>query len=61
VLRDVTDPTLFRHRLTDGSRVVSFTHRPPHYSPETFFLLLVLISVRGRVNPPGPSAAGRNR
>jgi hypothetical protein len=37
-------------RLTDGGKVVSSTYRGALYSPETFFLLLVLISVRGLVN-----------
>jgi hypothetical protein len=42
-------PHCLDNRLTDGCKVVSPTHRPLFYSPETFFMLLVLISVRGSI------------
>jgi hypothetical protein len=44
-------PAFHRHRLTDGGKVVSHTHRPLSSRQEHYFLLLVLISVRGLVNP----------
>jgi hypothetical protein len=45
-------------RLTDGSEVLSITRRP-HSTPQKHFFFLVLISVGGRIKPPGPSAFGR--
>jgi hypothetical protein len=37
------------NRLADGGEVVSLTHRPPLYFPQTSFLLLVVFSVTGLV------------
>jgi hypothetical protein len=48
-------PHFLDNRLTDGGEVVSPTRRPS-LPPGRF---LVLISVRGRVDPQGHSAAGR--
>ena len=45
-----------RHSAHEGDKVVSRTHRPPLPPQEIF---LVLISVRGSINPQGHSAAGR--
>jgi hypothetical protein len=39
------------NRLTNGGEVVSPTHRPLYIPRTIIFLLLVLISVRSRVNP----------
>jgi hypothetical protein len=53
-LCDVTDPNCLDNRLTDGGKVVCQPYAPAAlYSPETllFFMFLVLISVRGGVNP----------
>jgi hypothetical protein len=48
-LWDVEDSTFsLDNRLTDGDKVVSLTRRPPFTPPRRF---LVLISVRGWVNP----------
>jgi hypothetical protein len=45
-------PHTLDNRFIDGGKVVSLTRRPPLYSPEKIILqLLMLISVRGRVNP----------
>jgi hypothetical protein len=38
-------------RLTDGGKVVSPTRRPPFTPQVSFLRFLVLISVRGRVDP----------
>jgi hypothetical protein len=46
-------PHCLDNRLTDGGKVVSPTH-PPHFTPQKhyyFFMFLVLISVKGWVNP----------
>jgi hypothetical protein len=45
-LRNVRDPTLYRHRLTDCGKIVIPTHRP-RSTLQKHFMLLVLISVRG--------------
>jgi hypothetical protein len=47
----------FRQSFTDGGEVVSLTHRQP-FIPGRF---LVLISVRGYVDPQSHGAAGRIR
>jgi hypothetical protein len=44
-------------QLTDGGKVVNLTRLPP-FTPGRF---LVLISVRGCVNPRGHGVAGRIR
>jgi hypothetical protein len=47
----LTTPNCLDSRLTDGGKVVSPKHRP-HSTPQNIiFLLLVLISVRGLVQP----------
>jgi hypothetical protein len=46
-------PHCLDNQLTDGGKVVSPTH-PPRFTPQEhyyFFMFLVLISVRGWVNP----------
>jgi hypothetical protein len=43
-------PQCLDSRLTYGGKTVSHTHRPRFTVQKHFFLLLVLISVRGRVN-----------
>jgi hypothetical protein len=44
-------PPCLGDQLTDGSKVVDLIHWPLIAPRATIFLLLVLISVRGRVNP----------
>jgi hypothetical protein len=48
-LSDDKDPKL-DNRLTDGGKVVSRAHWP-QFTPQKCCLLLVLIYVRGRMNP----------
>jgi hypothetical protein len=48
---DVSLPHFLDNRLINACKVVSLTRRPPFYPPGKF---LVLISVRGWVDPRGP-------
>jgi hypothetical protein len=43
-------PLCLDSRLTDGGKVVSPTHRPRSTPQKHYFLFLILISLRGRVN-----------
>jgi hypothetical protein len=48
---NVEDPTLSRIRLTDVGKAVSLTHQPHSTPQKHYFVLLVLISAGGWLNP----------
>jgi hypothetical protein len=53
-------PLCLDNRLTGGGKVVSPVRRPSSNPRNIIFMLLLLISVRGRVNPRAQSDAMDN-